>query len=216
MTTSERDLNTRLSATFTAGGATSDRPWLWRPLLALIATGRPVGIDEIAAAAGRTDDEIRAALTAMPDTEYDEHGRVVGAGLTQRATGHRFEIDDHILYTWCALDTLAFPAVLDRPARVTSACHATGAPIQLIVTPNGVTAMDPDTAVVSVVTPDAPDSIRAAFCNHVHFFATADAAQPWLDQHPDATVLPVADAYQLGKPLIAAMLDDNTPPACNC
>lgn len=216
MSTADQQLATRLSARFTGAGASSDRPWLWRPLLALIATGRPVGIDEIAAATGRTGDEIRAALTAMPDTEYDEHGRVVGAGLTQRATPHRFEIDDHILYTWCALDTLAFPAVLHRPARVTSACHATGTPIRLTVTPDDVSAVDPATAVVSVVTPDTPDSIRAAFCNHVHFFTDPAAAQPWLDRHPDATVLPVADAYQLGKPLIAAMLDDNTPPSCSC
>ncbi len=194
MTTSAQRLATQLTTAFNGAGAASARPWLWRPLLQLIADGQPVGIDEIAAATGRTDVDIRAALAGMPDTEYDPDGRIVGAGLTQRPTAHQFEIDDRTLYTWCALDTLVFPAVLDRPARVTSACHTTGAPIRLIVTPDAVTDLDPATAVVSVVTPDAPASIRAAFCNHVHFFADPAAAQPWLDAHPDATVLPVADA----------------------
>ncbi len=215
MTTPADELSAQLTAAFTRGGA-SARPWLWRPLLELIAEGRPVGLDRIAAVTGRTETEIRAALAAMPDTEYDAAGQVVGAGLTQHPTPHRFEVDDRVLYTWCALDTLIFPTVLDRPARVSSVCHTTGAPIRLTVTPDAVTGVAPATTVVSVVAPDAPASIRAAFCNHVHFFADPAAAQPWLRSHPQATIVPVADAYRLGKPLTAALLDDTTPPACSC
>ncbi len=77
----------------------------------------------------------------------------------------------------------------------------------------GVTALDPETAVVSIVTPDAPTSIRAAFCNHVHFFATREAAEPWLGDNPAATVVPVAEAYALGRPLAQSLLgSDTTPP----
>ncbi|WP_456045472.1 organomercurial lyase [Streptomyces parvus] len=47
-----------------------------------------------------------------------------------------------------------------------------------------------------MVTPDAPTSVRAAFCNQVHFFASADAAKDWLTEHPDAQVVPVADAFE--------------------
>lgn len=213
MTTPAQQLATRLNEAF--GGADTLR-WLWRPLLQLIATGEPVGIGQIAATTGRTEDQIGAALAAMPDTEYDPAGRVIGSGLTQQPTPHHFEVDGHPLYTWCALDTLLFPTVLGRTARITSACHTTGQPIRLTVDPDKITHVEPATAVVSIVTPDAPASIRNAFCNHVHFFANPDAATPWLDQHPDDTVLPIADAYQLGKPLTQSLLDDNTPPTCGC
>jgi len=53
--------------------------WLVRPLL---ATGEPVSITRLAAQAGRTENEIREALAAMPDTEYDAEGRIIGLGLT--------------------------------------------------------------------------------------------------------------------------------------
>jgi alkylmercury lyase len=74
--------------------------------------------------------------------------------------------------------------------------------------------VEPATAVVSIVTPDTPTTVRASFCNQFHFFAgvgagaDADAAKGWLagwlagwlDQHPG--VLPVADAYGVERPLL--------------
>ncbi|MGH3982596.1 MAG: organomercurial lyase MerB [Pseudonocardiaceae bacterium] len=196
-----QQLATRLTTAFNGGGAASAQPSLWRPLLTLLATGHPVTADELAAATGRSADDVRHALAAMPDTEYDEHGRVIGSGLTQRPTPHHFEINGRRLYTWCALDTLVFPAVLGATARVESPCHATGQPIRLTVDPTGVRDVDPASTVVSIVTPDDMSSVRSAFCNHVHFFANPNAAQGWLAEHPGMTVLPVADAYQLGQSL---------------
>lgn len=46
----------------------------------------PVTTDQMRDAAGRTAEQIRQALAAMPDTEYDEQGRVIGGELTQRPT----------------------------------------------------------------------------------------------------------------------------------
>lgn len=149
------------------------RLWLLRPLFTLLAAGEPVGVDQLAAEAERTADDIHQALAAMPDIEYDAEGHIVGYGLTSNPTPHRYETGGRSLYAWCALDTLAFPAILGQPARVTSACRATGEPIRLIVTPDGIDSVEPAGAVVSVVTPDAPASVRAAFCNQIHFFASA-------------------------------------------
>ncbi|WP_307857304.1 organomercurial lyase MerB [Mycobacterium sp. SM1] len=187
---------------------------LWRPLLRLLTRGQPVTVEQLAQAAGCTLEQVRAALAEMPDTEYDEHGRVVGSGLTLRPTDHRFEVGGTALYTWCALDTLVFPTILGRTAYVTSPCHATGVPVRVTVASDRITHVDPDSAVVSIVTPEAPTSIRAAFCDHVHFFAGAQAAAPWLASHPGATVLPVAEAHDLAKPLVNALLDAATPPRC--
>lgn len=53
--------------------------------------------------------------------------------------------------------------------------------------------------------------MRSAFCNQVHFFASAAAAGPWLREHPDAAVLPVREAFDLGRRLTAALLAGDGP-----
>ncbi|MCQ4438245.1 organomercurial lyase, partial [Clostridioides difficile] len=54
------------------------------------------------------------ALEQAVSTEWDDYGNVVGYGLTLRETPHTFEVDGRRLYTWCAFDTLFFPALIDR------------------------------------------------------------------------------------------------------
>ena len=44
-------------------------PWLWRPLLHLLSLGEPVTTADLAAATGRTAEEVRHALAGLPDTE---------------------------------------------------------------------------------------------------------------------------------------------------
>ncbi len=97
---------------------TGMQPWLWLPLIKLLAQGDPVDVTDLTAATGRTQPEIRAALETMADTEYDGSGRIIGQGLTMRPTQHRFEVDGEQLYTWCALDTLIFPTLLGGSARI--------------------------------------------------------------------------------------------------
>ncbi|MGW0732018.1 organomercurial lyase MerB [Streptomyces sp. NPDC002851] len=184
---------------------------LLRPVQNLLVTGEPVTIARLAAEAGRTEAEIRAALAAMPDAEYDAEGRIIGLGLTFNPTPHRYETNGRTFYTWCALDTLVFPAILGRDAKVTSPCRATGEPVRLTATPDGPTGLAPATAVVSLVAPDASASVRTSFCDQSHFFISAEAAKDWLTEHPDARVLPVAEAYQAARPLLDLVLADSTP-----
>jgi alkylmercury lyase len=175
--------------------------WLQPAVLRLLAEGAPVTLDQLAAATGRTATEVRDALQSMPDTEYDDDGRVVGLGITLRETPHRFTVDGHPLYTWCALDTLMFPALLGRPAQVSSPSPVSGTEVRVEVEPQRVVSVHPPDAVVSIVTPGEVTSIRAAFCHQVHYFPSADDASGWLTDHPDARLLPVADAFTLGRRL---------------
>ena len=62
------------------------------PLLRLIVEGGPVTVEQFAAAAGRPVDDVRTGLAAVPDTEYDDQGRIIGQGLTLRPTPHRFTV----------------------------------------------------------------------------------------------------------------------------
>jgi alkylmercury lyase len=184
----------------------TDITWLQPTVLRLLAEGSPVGLDRLADAAGRSEGDVRTALDAMPDTEYDQDGRIVGWGITLRETPHRFTVDGHQLFTWCALDTLMFPTIIGRPAQVSSPSPASGAEVRVEVEPDRIVAVDPPQAVVSIVTPGETSSVRGAFCNRVHFFTSPDDARGWLDDHPDGQVLPVAEAYALGRRLAEQML----------
>ncbi|MDQ6754035.1 MAG: organomercurial lyase, partial [Actinomycetota bacterium] len=96
-------------------------------------------------------------------------------------------------------------------ARIASTCHATGVPVRLSVGASGVTDVEPATAVVSLVNPEDMTSVRSAFCNQVHFFASHEAAKPWLDAHPGGSVVPVAEAHRIGGAMAGSLLDEILP-----
>lgn len=195
-----------------ASSETGMQPWLWLPLLKLLVKGDPVDIADLAAATGRPINEIRTALDAMSDTEYDSSGRIIGQGLTQRPTPHRFEVNGEQLYTWCALDTLIFPTLLGSAARIESAHKGTGTLVRVYIGPSGVTAVEPPTAVVSLVNPEDMSSVRSSFCNEVHYFASSADGASWLENHPRGTVIPVAEAYRLASALAEQLLAQTQAP----
>lgn len=200
------DLSTQLPQRLNRPEETGLDAGLLIPLLRLLVEGDPVTVEQLAAAAGRTLEEVRRGLDAVPDTEYDDQGRIVGQGLSLVPTPHR-SVAGEELYTWCALDTLIFPALLDRPARVESVSPASGEPIRVTVDPAaGVTSVEPATAMVSLVNPEEITSIRSSFCNQVHYFTSPEDAAEWLVAHPDAEVAPVAEAYRIGAALTTGLL----------
>jgi alkylmercury lyase len=169
-------------------------------LLALLAEGRPLGRDEVAVATGQPIGRAEDLLREQVGTDWDEDGRLIGFGLTQRQTPHPFVVGGRVLYTWCAMDTLFFPVLLNRPAAVSSACPATGQTIAFEVTPRSVRALEsPDAVVSQLVSTGLVDDIRAAVCDHGHFFASAEAAAPWLANHPAGQILAIRDAFSAAR-----------------
>ena len=169
------------------------------PTLELLTRGESVSPEEIAAAAGLPAAAARAALDQFGGVDWDEQGRVVGLGLTLRPTPHRFGVAGRTLFAWCALDTLIFPVVLGRPASIESPCRGTGEAVRVVVTPRGVEAVEPASAVVSVVAPQDLASLRRVLCANAHFFRSAEAASGWLERHPEATIRPVEEVFRLGR-----------------
>ena len=131
----------------------------------------------------------------------DQSGNVVGWGLTLIPTLHRFQVNGHTFYTWCALDALTYPALLQVVASVESSCPVSGAPVTLSVTPTGVHDLTPASAIVSVVIPEQGSSCncdRGSFCSQSLFFRSRRDALLWQASSPSARLLSVADAYQVG------------------
>lgn len=175
------------------------QPLMWAAVT-LLAEGEPVEVARLAAEAGWPVERMQAALGAFPGVDWDDRGRVAGLGLTLRPTQHRFEVGGHILFTWCAMDTLVFPLLLGRAAHVESACPATGQTISLTAAPEGISGLSPSAAVVSQTSLDGPvGEIRTAVCDHGHFFASAAAAGEWQARHPSGKVRPVAEAFEVAR-----------------
>ena len=194
--TDVRDVAEYLSHAF-VGMVGEDAVSVMPTLLRRLADGRPIETAALAAATGRPVAELDALLERF-GVERDAAGRVVGAGLTLQPTPHRFTVDGRLLYTWCALDALVFPAVLGTTAEVESPCAATGTTVRVRVGPAAVESVTPADAVVSFLLSD-DERVRRAFCDHVHFFASADAATDWLASRPAGSVRPVREAFEIGR-----------------
>lgn len=136
MTIPVQQLVDQFAGALRGSGHPATQPWLFRPLVRLLAEGVPVAVDRLAEAAGTSAEQVRQVLAAEPDTEYATRGRVVGLGLTQNPTPHRVEVDGRTLYGWCAMDTLMFPLILQRAVRVVSTCPATGTEVRLRPSPS--------------------------------------------------------------------------------
>ena len=168
----------------------------------LLAEGRPVRPERIAERAGLDRAAVDEALEEWPGVFRDEQGRVVGFwGLAQPEMPHRFEVNGARLHAWCAWDTLFLPALIGKTARVSSQCPVTGETISLTVAPDGVEALSPEGAVVSMLVPaDGFDAdVIQSFCHHVHFFASREAGEQWIDGREGAFLLTVPEAFQLGE-----------------
>jgi alkylmercury lyase len=176
------------------------------PTLGLLARGKPASPEEIAAASRKPPEKVRAALDRFPSTEWDEQGRVVGLGLTLQLTPHRLELEDSALFAWCALDALLFPVLLGRPASIESPCRSTGSPVRIKVTPAGIETAEPSSAVVSIIAARDLASFRSVGCNNTHFFSSPEVASRWLEKHPEASILSVEDAFQLGRLIAEGVL----------
>jgi alkylmercury lyase len=168
-------------------------------LIRQLAAGQPVSAAHLATGIALEEPAIRAVLEEMSDVAYDGVGNVVGFGLSLVPTAHQFTINGNILYTWCALDTFLYTALLGQPSEVISHCPVTAQPITLAMTPDGITKLSPTSSVISLVIPDGSfaDCRRSAFCNHGHFFATAEAGATWLNDHPNGLILSIHDAHRL-------------------
>ena len=182
------------------------------PTLQELAKGRPVSMEILAEHAGIPVEEAQAFLRRAGG-EWDSTAKqLIGWGLTHTPTPHRFRVNGHDLYTWCAADSIFFPVVIGAPARIVSPCAATGDLIHIDMDPSGVQHVEPADAVVSIVTPSVDISdVRAAVCKAQNFYQSVEAAAPWHEEHPDGLLLPVKEVFELYRRAAEAVWEDQLP-----
>jgi hypothetical protein len=107
----------------------------------------------------------------------------------------------------CALDRLLAPMLTGRSVRVASTCPASGRPIRLTATPQGVDDLDPPETVVSLRLPGpetSADTAQGTICAYGHFFADRERAASWPRLHHEALLLSVADVTELARAIADA------------
>lgn len=171
---------------------------------AMAKIGQPLTLAPLAACLQMSQRALQTYLTQVSDTEFDEQGQIVGWGITLLPTQHQFRLQEHLLFTWCAFDTVLFPPLLQVEAQVQSICSVSGLPITFVATPKGILDLRPATSVLSLILPTQRcDCARGTFCRQSLFFQSEEVAAPWLASHPEAVLLSVGEAAQVGT-LIAA------------
>lgn len=178
---------------------------LSRPTIRMLAEGRAVSVDEIGAASDMSTQEVRSLLLQLPDVEWDDAGHVVALGLTPRPTDHVMDFDGRTMYAWCALDTLMFGALLERPLVIRSRAPGTSDRVRVEIDTDRLVDVQPSAAVMSWVGETNADdfyTLRATFCHHIHFFPSAESAGDWLAVHPGGAILPLAEAYESSRRLV--------------
>jgi len=154
-----------------------------------------------AAAATRVHDLADAIAAAAPNV--NEHERRVAVSLLAiPEMDHRFYAEGgKPIYGWCALDPFLIVPVIGRAAHVESRDATTGEPITMTVTPDDVEDLSPPSGVVSFLVPDQPfdQDVIQSFCHFVLTFASRDSADRWASERDGIVLLPVADAFQVGR-----------------
>lgn len=168
-----------------------------------LALGAPVRLSALSRQLGIEPEEAARRVHAWPGVYWDAERRIIGYwGLTLARTRHALRIDGRSLFAWCAWDTLFLPELLGARAEVSSACRATDIAVRLTVGGGAVEAADPPGLWVSFLVPKE-EAVRAdvvtAFCHYVHFFSSERTAAPWLEQHPDAFLVPLSAAFEVGR-----------------
>ncbi len=185
---------------------------VWRTLV----NGNPVTkeqIDQIAKELGIPADPAHEFLTQV--TERDGGDNIIGLmGLSLNEDWvHRFNVDGVSLRTWCAWDTLFLPPMVGKTVVVESKSPVSGETVSLVVSPEKVESSTPPGAVVSIATIDpaihdvsSVEAIWSNFCHQVFFFLSSDEAEEWAEGKTNIAILPVDDAFELGKQAFADLL----------
>jgi alkylmercury lyase len=177
----------------------------------ILAEGEPVSPRRLARAAS-VPDEITRTLFKHGKTrggEWDAEGRLVGNVITLNPTQHHFRVKGNDLYTWCSLDAMHLPRLLNQTAQVASIDPVSGERIQLTIPPQDYPTYHPPGTVLSIIlAPGDRSGPQSPLCSQMQFFAWRENAESWIQDHPQASIMTVEEVYQLVHEQVHAPLEE--------
>jgi alkylmercury lyase len=184
-------------------------------LIKLTGAGeRPVEVEQLAAATGRPVDETLTLARQFLKVNVQDglvHLDLSAAGPSAR---YRLQIGARTIDAGgCAPDIIWTALLAGQPIHAEAICPATGTPIRVDFTPDGVERVEPPSTVIAVISPlapqlqqlSSPEQVDADVCAHQPFFASVEAATAWLAQHPGGRIFPVREFFAWWRRFLAAM-----------
>ena len=173
----------------------------------LAAEGRPIPPHEVEELAERFDVSVEAAADLIErSSERDDDGAVRGiVGLSLNDHPHRFRVGEHELRNWCALDPLLIMPIMTKDVALESTDPQNGEVVYVAVSPDGVSAQEPEQAVMSIVVPapgatDSLGDVWMTFCHQVHFFSSREAGEQFFaDKDFEIYFLTLDEAFVLAQ-----------------
>jgi alkylmercury lyase len=187
---------------------TEQESHLFIQTLRLLSKGHPINseqVSQIAVKEGLSTDEALAVLDWI--VERNKDGNIAGlAGLSVNNWSHKFKVNGTELSTWCALDTMFLPQILNQTAEVESKDPGTKEIIKLSIGPNKVEHHGSSSTVISVVTPktkkkglESTEKIWKSFCCFSHYFTSVESGKKWFSGKNLVPVfLSMEEGHQLG------------------
>lgn len=181
-------------------------------LFRTLAEGEPASHNQLAERLSIPKDEVSATLAALPAVFYNNEGRIVafwGLGLSK--SRHRVEVDGRTVYAWCFPDTLFYPRILGKTAKIESTSPS-GERISLVVRPDGIESVAPKGGVLTFVRLEGKefdDNVISNFCHYNFFFPSEEEARHWAEGQPrDFLILTIEDGFELMTRIADALYGD--------
>jgi len=189
---------------------------IWRTVLRLYADcGRPPMLADIAAASGIAADDIAGTLQTLWKHDLvalDPHSGDIRLAypFTQVATGHRVELQGHVLHAPCAIDALGIADMYSTNVAISSRCHHCGAPVRVETASEGKALRSVMPSAAAVWYDFAYDASAAtSCCPAIAFFCSEDHRRQWLnDQTPrrEGIGLAMDEALEVGRAIFGPVL----------
>ncbi len=177
--------------------------------LKALAEGRPITAEDIEQIADEVELSAKQANEVLDWlAERDDDSNIVGlAGLSLNEWSHSFKVNGQELKTWCGLDTLYLPPLLDQIAEIESTDPVTHETVRVTVGPEGVRRVSPESSVISIVVPkikekglESAEEIWTAFCHYSLYFSSQASAEEWFrEKHVEPTFLSIDEGFQVGR-----------------
>jgi hypothetical protein len=157
------------------------------------------------------DTDAALAALAREDLVHTDEGAVtVAYPFSARPRGHEVTVDGRVVQAMCAIDALGIAAMLDQPVEIRSRDPISGDEIRVQATPDGVTSIQPEAAVVLAGSNSCEGPSYGGCCDVLNFFASVENAQRYLDENPGAAGMPISigEAAAVGRAIFGAVLKE--------
>lgn len=189
---------------------------VWRTVLRLYAErGRAPRIGEIAVETDATVEQAAVVLHRLQELDLvglePEADRLCYAyPFTEAASGHRVELNGHVLNSLCAIDALGVGAMYRMDVSVVSCCRLCGEAINIATAEAGgaLRSVAPARAVVWYDFAYQGNA-SASCCPSIAFFCCDEHLRRWLDaQTPrrEGARLDINEALELGRAIFGPVL----------